>query len=72
MNKCSLVGRLARDPEVKYNAFWYRGYKGSHELNTAEMAKLIDGTVYECKEAGIETLTPNELERMKGLWHERN
>jgi len=28
------------------------------------MSRLIDGLVSECKECGIETLTPEELERM--------
>jgi hypothetical protein len=32
------------------------------------MSRLIDGTVFEAKELGIETLTPNELERMKNEW----
>lgn len=42
--------------------------RGSHTYNTAEMARLIDGTVQEAKELGIETLTPKELERMKATW----
>jgi hypothetical protein len=32
------------------------------------MAKLIDGVVGECKELNIETLTPDELARMKSEW----
>jgi hypothetical protein len=32
------------------------------------MSRLIDGTVNEAKELGIETLTPAELERMKASW----
>lgn len=31
----------------------YYKLKGSHELNTAEMSRLMDGTIAECKEAGI-------------------
>lgn len=49
----------------------YRTYKllrGSHDYDTAEMSKLIDGLVSECKEAGIETLTPDELDRLKEEW----
>lgn len=38
--------------------------KGSSQYNTREMSRLIDGLVSECKECGIETLTPEELERM--------
>ena len=46
--------------------------RGSHTYNTAEMARLIDGTVDEAKALGIETLTPAELERMKSTWTGKN
>lgn len=49
--------------------FWH--VKGSHQMNTKEMARLIDSTVSEAKGLGIETLTPNELERMKVEWEEK-
>lgn len=45
----------------------YRTYVvllGSSAYDTAQMSRLIDGTVSECKECGIETLTPDELEHM--------
>lgn len=42
--------------------------RGSHTYSTAEMSRLIDGTVQEAKELGIETLPPAELERMIGSW----
>ena len=48
--------------------YFYRIYRGSHTYDSAEMAKLIKGTVQECELQGIETLTPNELERMIGKW----
>lgn len=43
---------------------WYYQIKGSSGYNTSEMSALIDGVVSECKEMGIETLPPEELERM--------
>ncbi len=43
-------------------------YYGSSTFNTAEMSRFIDGLVNECKSNGIETLSPNELERMKQQW----
>lgn len=49
----------------------YRTYlllKGSHALNSQEMSILIDGIVAECKEQGIETLPPEEIEHMKKCW----
>lgn len=49
----------------------YRTYlllKGSHELDSKEMAILIDGLVDECKEQGIETMTPAMIEALKERW----
>ena len=46
--------------------FWH--IKGSHEMDSKEMARLIDSTIVEAKELGIETLTCEELERMKASW----
>lgn len=46
----------------------YRTYvmlKGSHDLNTEEMSILLDGTVQEAQQLGIETLRPIELEAMR-------
>lgn len=43
-------------------------YFGSSTYDTKEMSRLIDGVVSECKELNIQTLTPDELERMKGEW----
>lgn len=42
--------------------------RGSHTYDTDEMSKLIDGTVYEAKELGIETMTPNQISEMKERW----
>lgn len=42
--------------------------RGSHTYDTKEMSRLIDGTVEEAKELGIETLTPDQVERMKQAW----
>lgn len=38
--------------------------KGSSEYDSKEMARLIDGLVTECKQVGIETLTPAEIAQM--------
>ena len=43
-------------------------YFGSSTYDTKEMSILIDGVVSECKELGIETLTPIKLEEMKRNW----
>ena len=46
----------------------YLMIKGSSEYNTAEMSHFIDRIVEEAQELGIETATPDELERMKQEW----
>jgi len=51
--------------------YFYRVYRGSHTYDTTEMARLIDGTVAECKEQGIETETPAEIARMQALWEQK-
>lgn len=51
---------------------WYYQIKGSSEYNTAEMSHLIDGIVSECKEMGIETLPPEELERMMNAYAKKH
>ena len=42
--------------------------KPTHEMDTLEMSRLIDGTIAEAKELGIETDTPATLERLKEEW----
>lgn len=46
----------------------YLMIKGSSEYDTVEMSHFIDRIVEEAKELGIETATPDELERMKQEW----
>ena len=43
-------------------------YFGSSTYNSKEMARLIDGAIQEADNLGIETATPDEVARMKGLW----
>lgn len=45
-----------------------RFYKGSSVYDGEEMRRLIDYVVDEAQELGIETMTPDELERLKQLW----
>ena len=45
----------------------YLIYKETHTLDKVEMARLIDGTVEEAKQLGIETKTPQEIAEMMSL-----
>lgn len=47
-------------------AVWY----GSSTYDTEQMSRLIDQIVADCREAGIETMTPQELDALKSRWGE--
>ena len=52
----------------------FRAYfliKGSSEYDTKEMSTLIDGAISEAKELEIETIPPEEYERMMAAYEER-
>lgn len=44
----------------------YKVYKPSHEMNTKEFSRLLDGLIYECKTLSIEVITPEELAKLEG------
>ncbi len=46
----------------------YLVYKHTHELDSKEMSRLIDGAIYVAKDLGIETDTPEQLARYKDEW----
>jgi hypothetical protein len=50
----------------KFNC--YIIYEHTHKLDSKQMARLIDGTIYEAKELGIEVMTPNQLAELKSAW----
>lgn len=43
-------------------------YYGSSTYNTAEMSRLIDFVIQECKQLNIETMTPEQLNILKEEW----
>ena len=45
-----------------------KGAIGTHLYNTKEMATFIDGVVAEAQELGIDTMTPNEIAKLKAQW----
>lgn len=45
--------------------------KGSHEYDAKEMKRLLDGTIQEAQNLGIETRTPAEIDQMIKLMEER-
>lgn len=45
----------------------YKVYVGSSEYDTAQMSVLINGTVEDCKDLGIDTLTPAQIAELEGI-----
>lgn len=45
---------------------WY----GSSVYDTEQMARLIDAIVQDCRDAGIETMTPRDLDALVSRWGE--
>lgn len=46
-------------------------YFGSSQFDTAEMSVFLNGIVSECKELGIDTLPPGDVERMVENWDKK-
>lgn len=43
-------------------------YYGSSSYNSKQMSRLIDNVIKDCKDQGIETLPPEQIEEMKRAW----
>ncbi|WP_312281569.1 hypothetical protein [Oscillibacter sp.] len=65
------IGRMVEDIGPCRNTAGYhniRSFIGSSDYDTAQMARLIDLVVSDCKEQDIETLPPDKLDAMKLDW----
>ena len=60
--------RVVDELERKGNKVRARVYLGSSKFDSKEMSRVIDGLVQDCKEQGIDTMPPDELERLIGEW----
>lgn len=49
----------------------YKVYKGSSEFDSREMSIFLDGIVSDAEELGIQTMTPDEVARLKSLWGDK-
>lgn len=47
----------------------YLVYKQTHDMDSKEMARLIDGAIEVAKDLGIETDTPEQLARYRDIWN---
>lgn len=48
----------------------YLFYKRTHTLDSKEMSRLIDGTISEARDLGIDTDTPEVIARYKSEWNQ--
>lgn len=62
------IGWIAEKLQERNGYVTIIAYYGSSSYNTAEMARLIDSLVTECKTLGIETMSPNELKSLVNSW----
>lgn len=60
---CESIGKSKFDGYVNMKCYF-----GSSMYDSKEMARLIDAVVSDCKENGVETLPPREIERLKKEW----
>lgn len=70
INVCKYSKILATGQIKGVDAVQYGVLKGSSEMTSTEFAALLDGLISECKEMGIETLSPEELEQIRGQANE--
>lgn len=61
----ALPGYWKRYGKQRDNLIQYIRIKGTSDMDSQEFSIVIDDLVQEAKELGIETATPDELERMK-------
>lgn len=67
------IGRMIEDMGPCRNIKGYhniRSYISSSDYDTAQMSQLIEMVVADCKEQGIETMTPRELDALVSRWGE--
>lgn len=63
------LGWVCNTSKSKYEGFIdVIAYYGTSSYNTKQMAHFIDYVVEEAKHLEIETLTPDEIARLKDLW----
>lgn len=67
------VGRMIEDMGPCRNIRGYhnvRTYYASSDFDTRQMSRLIELVVADCKQLGIETMTPRELDALVSRWGE--
>lgn len=58
------------DEEVKGRVYWH--IKGSRQMDSKAMSRLISSVVFEAEQLGINTMTENEIRHMNELWGKKH
>lgn len=56
--------------EVAGHVYWH--IKGTHEMTSSELCRVIDSVIFEANQLGIETITPAEKDRLLAMWGEKH
>ena len=56
--------------EVAGHVYWH--IKGTHEMTSSELCRVIDSVIFEANQLGIETITPTEKDRLLAMWGEKH
>jgi len=59
---------IAHDNRNGKEVTYYAIMKPSHEMNSYEFSKLLDGTIQEARDLGIQVLSDEEYKRMVAEW----
>lgn len=65
-------GSVCKDPqgnEITSNVYWH--IRGSHQMDSHQMYRLIQSVIFEAQNLGIQTATPEQIEEMQRLWEQR-
>ena len=50
--------------------YWH--IKGTHEMDSKEMSRILDAAIFEAEQLNIEVATPDQLAEMAALWEKRH
>lgn len=62
------IGWVAEEVKKNKNTVDLLLYYGSSTYSNKQMARLLDAVINDCKQCGIETLPPEQIEEMKRTW----
>ncbi len=52
--------------DIVGRVYWH--IKGTHQMDSKEMSRILESTIYQAKDLGIETESPEKIKRMEEAW----